>query len=519
MKHLTASTSPSPFSGENWFDPLEDAIRFRVRAFIEAVVAEEAQAALGGRARYQRSGAPKGYRNGHRHRQLVGTFGALTVSLPRVRLLDGDGGEKEWRSQTIQAYKRLTKRAEAIIANTYLAGTNTRRVRRALAGLFGGKVGKDAVSRAWRRFHQVADHLDDAFEAPGAASAHPRDGRRNQGDGEQIRHQLGQTIFGQELVVRQVDHHGPDPRAIPHRAGDASGKGGPGLPATSPATATMRPMLHDHQGPGLGQIENLAGTMAGGHLRRQSRTTVRAGLGIMIGNRVGFGDLAQGLALVALLPARLAARLLAQAPGAPPLLLPRRRLAQSIAGRRLAAVGAVQAEPALEFVELPPLADAMDAVHLSVDRFCLLAGVEALAEMMEEDATTVCGARHRRHGDRRGYRWGRTHSEIGYHGGKVKVARPRVRDRAGKEVSLESWQALRDGNLLLEWALNLMVLNVSTRKYHRAVRLPEGDLAKARGDGTSKSAVSRRFVALSRKKMKAWLASDLSELDLLVDRI
>ena len=74
-------------------------------------------------------------------------------------------------------------------------------------------------------------------------------------------------------------------------------------------------------------------------------------------------------------------------------------------------------------------------------------------------------------------------------------------------MSLESWQALRDGSLLLEWALNLMVLNVSTRKYHRAVRLPEGDLAKARGGGTSKSAVSRRFVALSRKKMKAWLAS------------
>ena len=160
---------------------------------------------------------------------------------------------------------------------------------------------------------------------------------------------------------------------------------------------------------------------------------------------------------------------------------------------------------------MPMLADAMDAVRLSVDRFCLLAGVEALAEMMEEDATTVCGARHRRHGNRRGYRWGHTQSEIGYHGGRVKVQRPRVRDHAGKEVGLESWQVLRDGNLLLEWALNLMVLNVSTRKYHRAVRLPEGDLAKARGDGTSKSAVSRRFVALSRKKMKAWLASDLSE--------
>jgi transposase-like protein len=151
MEHFTASSSPIPFSGENWFDPLEEAVRFQVRAFIEALVEEEAQAALGGRARYQRNGPAKGYRNGHRRRQLVGTFGALTVSLPRVRLSDGDGREKEWRSQTIQAYRRLTRRAEAIIANTYLAGTNTRRVRRALAGLFGGKIGKDTVSRAWRK--------------------------------------------------------------------------------------------------------------------------------------------------------------------------------------------------------------------------------------------------------------------------------------------------------------------------------------------------------------------------------
>ena len=94
-----------------------------------------------------------------------------------------------------------------------------------------------------------------------------------------------------------------------------------------------------------------------------------------------------------------------------------------------------------------------------------------------------------------------------------------VNPETGDPLAIEEGAVLRDGNLLLEWALNLMVLNVSTRKYYRAVRLPEGDLAKARGDGTSKSAVSRRFVALSRKKMKAWLASDLSELDLLVIQI
>ena len=94
-KHLTGSTSPSPFSGENWFDPLEDAIRFRVRAFIEALVEEQAQAALGGRERYQRRAA--------RPRAIAtatgsgSTFGALRVSLPRVRLLGGDGREGDGR--------------------------------------------------------------------------------------------------------------------------------------------------------------------------------------------------------------------------------------------------------------------------------------------------------------------------------------------------------------------------------------------------------------------------------------
>lgn len=51
----------------------------------------------------------------------------------------------------IPAYKRVTKRAEMIIAGAYLAGTNTRRVRRALQGLFGARIGKDTVRRAWRK--------------------------------------------------------------------------------------------------------------------------------------------------------------------------------------------------------------------------------------------------------------------------------------------------------------------------------------------------------------------------------
>ena len=105
-------------------------------------------------------------------------------------------------------------------------------------------------------------------------------------------------------------------------------------------------------------------------------------------------------------------------------------------------------------------ADAMDAVHLSVDRFCLLAGVEALA-MMEEVPRPCAGPAPLGTVE---VIWGRTH-KIGYHGGKVKVARPRVR---GKEVSLEVGRRYA-GNLLLEWALNLMVLNVPTRTTARSV--------------------------------------------------
>jgi putative transposase len=73
------------------------------------------------------------------------------VTVPRARLAAGDGRTVEWRSKALRAYQRRTKAADALIASTYLAGTNTRRVRRALMALFNGAVGKDVVSRTWRK--------------------------------------------------------------------------------------------------------------------------------------------------------------------------------------------------------------------------------------------------------------------------------------------------------------------------------------------------------------------------------
>ena len=67
--------------------------------------------------------------------------------------------------------------------------------------------------------------------------------------------------------------------------------------------------------------------------------------------------------------------------------------------------------------------------------------------------------------------------------------------------------------------MNQMLINVSTRKFRRSVRLPTGDVGSVAGDGTSKSAVSRKFVALSSAKLRQWLTSDLSALDLLAIQI
>ena len=75
----------------------------------------------------------------------------MAISVPRARLAAEDGGTREWRSTVLPRYARMTRQVEALIAGAYLAGTNTRRVKRALGALFKGAVGKDVVSRTWRK--------------------------------------------------------------------------------------------------------------------------------------------------------------------------------------------------------------------------------------------------------------------------------------------------------------------------------------------------------------------------------
>lgn len=151
MTQNTDTSAPALLAFEDGFDPIEDRLRANIRGTIEAVFNEELDGFLG-RLRYGRTaGAVKGYRHGNRDRQIIGTFGAETISVPRARIEDAAGKVSEWRSKALPRYQRLTKTAEALIASVYLAGTNTRRVKRALFALFKGAVSKDVVSRAWRK--------------------------------------------------------------------------------------------------------------------------------------------------------------------------------------------------------------------------------------------------------------------------------------------------------------------------------------------------------------------------------
>ena len=106
-----------------------------------------------------------------------------------------------------------------------------------------------------------------------------------------------------------------------------------------------------------------------------------------------------------------------------------------------------------------------------------------------------------------------------FHGGKVEIARPRLRSFDGKEQALPSWEGAMTEDWLGKWAMNQMLINVSTRKFERSMRLPEGDVPAPNGSGLSKSAASRRFVALSAARLKEWMGSDLSDLGLLVIQI
>jgi transposase-like protein len=138
------------------------------------------------------------------------------------------------------------------------------------------------------------------------------------------------------------------------------------------------------------------------------------------------------------------------------------------------------------------------------------AGVGVLSAMLEEERVKLCGPRYAHQPGRIATRAGHADGELAFGGRRVSVRRPRVRSVEGDEVPLETWEQFAEADPLTPRAVEQMVLGVSTRKYVRSIEAAPPGL-KTRG--TSKSAVSRRFVAATREKLQEMMSRDLGSLN------
>jgi transposase-like protein len=173
---------------------------------------------------------------------------------------------------------------------------------------------------------------------------------------------------------------------------------------------------------------------------------------------------------------------------------------QVVALRQAVQVGAVELDARAEFREL------------------LIEGGLAVARaLLSQEVEALCGARYSR-GEELASRWGQVRGEVVLGGRKAKLMRPRVR-RDGEEVPLESFARFQEEDPLTDRAVEQMLVGVSTRKYSRSLEpMPEA----IEEGGTSKSAVSRRFVAKTTAQLEAALSEPLSNREwaaLMVDGI
>lgn len=142
------------------------------------------------------------------------------------------------------------------------------------------------------------------------------------------------------------------------------------------------------------------------------------------------------------------------------------------------------------------------------------AGLQVMAQLMEADVTAACGEKGKHNPDRTASRHGTEAGSVTLGGRRVPVRRPRVRGADGTgEVPVPAYEVFNSTELLGKMAMERMLGGLSTRRYPVGLE-PVGGAVEAASRSTSKSAVSRKFVAMTEHALSDLLAADLSELDL-----
>ena len=154
-----------------------------------------------------------------------------------------------------------------------------------------------------------------------------------------------------------------------------------------------------------------------------------------------------------------------------------------------------------------PLLSMIGQAQLSIDDLLGQLSRQFIEQLLVLSAQTVAGTKHpgRQSGD---IRWHGAQSGVVAVGqSKLRVKRPRLRNGAG-EVAVPAYAALaHDGDLSRRIA-DILVCNVSTRKYARVVHRCADEV------GISKSAVSRTFVKESAQALAKLMSRSFAEIDL-----
>ena len=157
-----------------------------------------------------------------------------------------------------------------------------------------------------------------------------------------------------------------------------------------------------------------------------------------------------------------------------------------------------------------PLVDLLVDTRAELMELAVASGLKVLHTMLEEDRTAICGPRYQHQRERTATRAGTAPSEVVRGGRKVQIRRPRVRTN-NDEVPLPTFQAFADTDPLDRRIVEQMLIGVATRQYARSLEPTGADVISR---GTSKSAVSRRFVAKTTAPLNTWRSTPLDTLDL-----
>lgn len=190
--------------------------------------------------------------------------------------------------------------------------------------------------------------------------------------------------------------------------------------------------------------------------------------------------------------------------------------------KKVAVVSVAEAEEAARVADLPleatvALAEVAGAIKDGLLAFASATGLVVMFQMMQAELTRRIGEKHAKipAAERIGNWHGTTKGSVVLGGRTVTTERPRGRTTAGSEIELDTWKVFSSTDLLESVVVERMLAGVATRR-HVEVAEPVGDDLEARARSMSKSAVSRRFVAATKRALEQLMARSLGDLDVAV---